>query len=68
MSARCYKGELEAIAPLLDQFRRSVLAAAFRGDLTAKGKTGKKTKRKPSKIAPKMEIENPTQLKIEGID
>ncbi len=29
------KEELEAIAPLLDQFRQSVLAAAFRGDLTA---------------------------------
>jgi len=28
------KEELEAIAPLLDQFRQSVLAAAFRGDLT----------------------------------
>jgi type I restriction enzyme S subunit len=29
------KEELEAIAPLLDQFRQSVLAAAFHGDLTA---------------------------------
>jgi type I restriction enzyme S subunit len=29
------KEELEAITPLLDQFRQSVLAAAFRGDLTA---------------------------------
>jgi type I restriction enzyme S subunit len=29
------KEELEAIAPLLDQFRQSVLAAAFRGNLTA---------------------------------
>ncbi|MEG4304844.1 restriction endonuclease subunit S [Microcoleus sp. D3_18a_C4] len=29
------KEELETIAPLLDQFRQSVLAAAFRGDLTA---------------------------------
>jgi len=29
------KEELKAIAPLLDQFRQSVLAAAFRGDLTA---------------------------------
>jgi type I restriction enzyme S subunit len=29
------KEELEAIAPLLDQFRQSVLTAAFRGDLTA---------------------------------
>ena len=29
------KEELEAIAPLLDQFRQSVLAATFRGDLTA---------------------------------
>jgi type I restriction enzyme S subunit len=29
------KEELEPIAPLLDQFRQSVLAAAFRGDLTA---------------------------------
>jgi type I restriction enzyme S subunit len=29
------KEELEAIASLLDQFRQSVLAAAFRGDLTA---------------------------------
>lgn len=29
------KEELEAIAPLLDQFRQSVLVAAFRGDLTA---------------------------------
>ncbi|MEG4202693.1 restriction endonuclease subunit S [Microcoleus sp. Pol7_A1] len=29
------KEELEAIAPLLDQFRQSVLAAAFCGDLTA---------------------------------
>ncbi len=28
------KEELEAIKPLLDQFRQSVLAAAFRGDLT----------------------------------
>ena len=28
------KEELDAIAPLLDQFRQSVLAAAFRGDLT----------------------------------
>ncbi|MDJ0535282.1 MAG: restriction endonuclease subunit S [Xenococcaceae cyanobacterium MO_207.B15] len=28
------KQELEAIKPLLDQFRQSVLAAAFRGDLT----------------------------------
>ena len=28
------KKELEAIKPLLDQFRQSVLAAAFRGDLT----------------------------------
>ncbi len=28
------KTELEAIKPLLDQFRRSVLSAAFRGDLT----------------------------------
>ncbi|MES1026613.1 restriction endonuclease subunit S [Gloeocapsa sp. BRSZ] len=29
------KEALEAIPPLLDQFRQSVLAAAFRGDLTA---------------------------------
>ena len=29
------KEELEVIAPLLNQFRQSVLAAAFRGDLTA---------------------------------
>ncbi|NJP21511.1 MAG: hypothetical protein HC763_23725 [Hydrococcus sp. CRU_1_1] len=29
------KTELDAIKPLLDQFRQSVLAAAFRGDLTA---------------------------------
>lgn len=29
------KEALEAILPLLDQFRQSVLAAAFRGDLTA---------------------------------
>lgn len=29
------KETLEAIPPLLDQFRQSVLAAAFRGDLTA---------------------------------
>ncbi|MGB3510983.1 MAG: restriction endonuclease subunit S, partial [Microcoleaceae cyanobacterium] len=28
------KAELEAIRPLLDKFRQSVLAAAFRGDLT----------------------------------
>jgi type I restriction enzyme S subunit len=33
--SRRVKEELEAIAPLLDQFRQSVLAAAFRGDLTA---------------------------------
>lgn len=29
------RGALEAIPPLLDRFRQSVLAAAFRGDLTA---------------------------------
>ena len=39
------KEELEAIRPLLDQFRQSVLAAAFRGDLTAdwREKNGKIT-------------------------
>ena len=33
--SRRVKEELEAIRPLLDRFRQSVLAAAFRGDLTA---------------------------------
>ena len=32
---RSARASLEAVGPLLDQFRRSVLAAAFRGDLTA---------------------------------
>lgn len=37
LKARTQKAKeaLEAIPPLLDQFRQSVLAAAFRGDLTA---------------------------------
>lgn len=37
LKARSQKAKeaLEAIPPLLDQFRQSVLAAAFRGDLTA---------------------------------
>ncbi|WP_437998205.1 restriction endonuclease subunit S [Sorangium sp. So ce185] len=33
--SRCAKEALDAVPPLLDRFRKAVLAAAFRGDLTA---------------------------------
>lgn len=68
------KEELEAIAPLLDQFRQSVLAAAFRGDLTADWREKNSDVEPASELLKQIQEERKTQYeqacirsKAEGI-